>query len=129
MRSTTAVAVVSLSAAFAVTACGDGKSDKQKVRDAVNGFDKALFEHRFEQSCGHLSDGLIRGAYHDMRGCVAKIPTHNPTTVDGQIKSVDVSGDRATVVAQGPVGAPVPLEVQKVRGAWKITGPLRNFKR
>jgi hypothetical protein len=67
-------------------------------------------------------------AFHDARRCAATIETNNPTTVDGQIKSVELSGGHATVVAQGPVGAPVPLEVQKVRGASKITGPLRNFK-
>ena len=124
---TRAGGIVGLGAAIAVAACG-GKSDDQKARDAVNGFDKALFENKFKQSCTYLSDGLVKSAFRDTRGCVAKIATNNPTTEGGEIKSVKVSGDHATVVAQGVSGPPIPLEVQKVGGAWKITGPQKNFQ-
>src|SRR5439155_10347514 len=115
-------AALVLSVGGTLSACG-GKSDKQKVRDVVNGFDKTLFDNKYSQACGYLSDKLVTSVFHGTKGCISAIATHNPSTEGGTIKSVAVHGDRATVVAQGVSAAPSALELRKQSGTWKITGP------
>ena len=121
------VAASALGVTIALAACG-GKSDEAKVRDAVNGFDKTLFDNKFQQACSYLSDDLVRSAFHDNKACAAQIETKNPATEGGMIKSVKVKGDRATVVAQGVTEGPATLNLAKRNGAWKITGPLKYFR-
>ncbi|TML76102.1 MAG: hypothetical protein E6G07_11690 [Actinobacteria bacterium] len=123
-RLTASAVAIGISAG--VSACG-GKSDAQQVRDVVNGFDKTLFENKFAQACGYLSDTLVKSAFRTRTRCLAQIETHNPSTEDGTIKSVAVHGNTATVVAQGTTEAPAALELRKQGGAWKITGPLKYF--
>jgi hypothetical protein len=120
----TALALVAVTA---LAACG-GKSDEQKVRDVVNGFDKTLFDNKFSQACGYLSDNLVTSMFHSPKGCISAIETHNPATEGGTIKSVAVHGDRATVVAQGVTEGPAAIELQKQGGTWKITGPSKYFR-
>jgi len=117
---------VAIGVLVGVSACG-GKSDAQHVRDVVNGFDKTLFENKYGQACGYLSDTLVKSAFRTRTRCLAQIETHNPSTEDGTIKSVAVHGNTATVVAQGTTEAPAALELRKQGGAWKITGPLKYF--
>jgi len=126
-RRATAVAAVALGIAFGLAACG-GKSDEQKVREVVNGFDKTLLDNKFRQACGYLSNTLVTSVFHNTNGCISAIETHNPSTEGGTIKSVAVHGDRATVVAQGVTAAPSAIELRKQGGTWKITGPLKYFR-
>jgi hypothetical protein len=122
-----AATALALGAAIALPACG-GKSDEQKVRDVVNGFDKTLFDNKFSQACAYLSDTLVTDVFHSPKGCISAIETHNPATEGGTIKSVAVHGDRATVVAQGVTEGPAAIELQKQGGTWKITGPSKYFR-
>ena len=123
-RATAAAAVV---LGIGLSACG-GKSDEQKVRDVVNGFDKTLFDNKYSQACGYLSDTLVTRVFHGTKGCISAIATHNPSTEGGTIKGVVVHGDRATAVAQGVTAAPSAIELRKQGGTWKITGPLKYFR-
>jgi len=110
-----------------LSACG-GKSDDQKVRAVVNGFDKALLDSKFAQACDDLSATLVTEAFRTRSGCIASIATNNPNTEAGTIKSATVKGDSATVVAQGTSAGPSAIELRKQNGTWKITGPLKLFK-
>ena len=46
----------------------------------------------------------------------------------GSVKSSKVSGSTAVVVYQGPSSAPLPFQLTKQDGNWKVSGPARLFK-
>jgi hypothetical protein len=62
--------VVALGAAIALAACG-GKSDEQKVRDVVDGFDKTLFTTSSARRLGR-GWGNARGCQGHGGGCRRK---------------------------------------------------------
>jgi hypothetical protein len=106
--------------------CG-GKSDDQKVRDAVTGLDKALTAHDATKACNYISPALAK-QLGGGKSCAAVILAKNPGIDLGSTKSSKVNGSSATVVYQGPSSAPITIQLSKQGGAWKVSGPPNIFK-
>ena len=114
----------------ALPGCGGdgGQSDESKVREVATAYFKALDLKDGARACSYLTPALRTKFERGREDCSAGVMSlrYGPN-MKSKVDGVDVSGDRATVVAtagdetSGP-GYRDHLDLVRAGSAWKIRG-------
>jgi hypothetical protein len=111
------ICVTATFAALALGACGDddgGGSDREDIEAIIN-----LIANSDEKACDRLTEGLVTREFKGSKDTCVKQAKDSDETIKYDVKSVDVSGDRATATVTSG-NRSQQLQFAKDGDEWKL---------
>jgi hypothetical protein len=111
------ICVTAMFAALALSACGGddgGGSDRSDVEAIIK-----LIANSDEKACDKLTEGLVKREFNGSKDTCVKQAKESDENIKYDVKSVDVSGDKATATVTSG-NRSQQLQFAKDGGDWKL---------